>query len=68
MPRKPKQRVDAKKSKMSEDEKALVRTAMSVIRDMAHDWPTKELLMQPKELVGKLAAMLGETYDFDRGE
>lgn len=53
---------------LTEDEKAMVRTARSVIRDMAHDWPTKELLMAPGEVCRQLSLMLGEKYNFDTGD
>lgn len=42
--------------------------ARSVIRDLVHDWPERELVASPRDVCAALSKMIGDEYDFDRGD
>jgi hypothetical protein len=52
---------------MFNDEKEAIRLARSLIRDMAHGWPVRELAETPEEVCRRLSAILREKYDFAHG-
>ncbi len=50
------------------EEQETIALARSLIRDMAHGWPPKELAEDPRRVCERLSELLGEGYDFDDGE
>jgi hypothetical protein len=52
----------------SEREKNILQLARSLIRDAAFDWARDELAANPEEVCLSLSEMLGERYDFEKGE
>ena len=54
-------------AQFTEREKEGIRVARSMIRDMAHGWPVKELAAQPVDICGELSKLIGDIYDFESG-
>jgi hypothetical protein len=42
--------------------------ARSLIRDLVHDWSEDELAASPQVVCEALTKMIGDEYDFDRGD
>ena len=57
-----------KRPKLTPAQADVIRLARSVIRDRAMDWAERELAESPRKVCERLSDLLGETYDFERGE
>lgn len=49
-------------------ERDVLRLARTLIRDMAHDWPVRELAAPPEDVCTQISDILDEDYDFEFGE
>jgi hypothetical protein len=54
--------------KEDDGDKETLRLARSVIRDLAHSWLDRDLIISPQELVRKITDSLGDKYDFETGD
>lgn len=50
-----------------EEVEELLLRARTMIRDMAHGWPEKQLLESPCATCEDITLFLGDAYDFDTG-
>jgi hypothetical protein len=55
-----------RKLKSKQDE--VLRLARSVIRDLAHSWLERDLIVSPQELVREITNLLGDKFDFETGD
>ena len=55
-------------AQLTPEEQDYIEQARSIIRDLAHGYPVKELSGSPEEVCYRLSDMLGENYDFDTGD
>lgn len=54
--------------KITPAQQEVIRMARSLIRDMAMNWARDELAADPEEVCKQLSKMIGEEYDFEKGE
>lgn len=45
----------------------LLTLSRSMVRDVAHDWPVKELAGDPEDVCNRITEVLGDEYDFETG-
>ena len=55
-------------AKLTKSQQVTLQKARSALRDIAHDWPIRELIDEPENIVAELTAILGDKYDFDTGD
>jgi hypothetical protein len=53
---------------LTREQRETLALARSLIRDMAHGWPARELAEDPEAVAARLTAMLGDEYDFAGGD
>jgi len=53
---------------MTPEQQDVLRMARSLIRDTAMNWARDELAADPEAVCEQLSGMLGEAYDFEKGE
>lgn len=46
----------------------VLNLARSLIRDAAYGWPSDDLAATPEEVCDKITQLLGDTYNFEKGE
>jgi hypothetical protein len=55
-------------TKLTPAQQEVIRMARSLIRDAAFDWARDELAADPETVCEQLSGIIGEDYDFEKGE
>lgn len=53
---------------LTDPQKDTLRKARSVIRDLLYGWSARELADRPEQIVKELNEILGEDWDFHKGD